>query len=60
MQQLSRWIPGLLPVAATLALVDCAPAAQTLLTLADAVATATPGRHGNPNFLDDGFPHSRW
>ena len=47
-------------MAATLALVDCAPAAQTLLTLADAVATATPGRHGNPNFLDDGFPHSRW
>ncbi|MBM3260684.1 MAG: hypothetical protein FJY99_13235 [Candidatus Sericytochromatia bacterium] len=48
MQRFSRIIPGLVPVAATLALVACAPAAQTLLALTDATATATPGATATP------------
>lgn len=42
MQRHQRWIPALAPVAATLALAACTPAAQTLLaTLAD-TPTASP------------------
>ncbi|MEB3299994.1 MAG: hypothetical protein VKO21_10985, partial [Candidatus Sericytochromatia bacterium] len=42
MQRHQRWIPALAPVAATLALAACAPAAQTLLATLAETPTASP------------------